>query len=428
MALLIAAAVLAVQGTGAPTTASDWKILDDLSQRAVRFFCENSNPVTGLTKDRAANLKPFDTYDVASIASTGYALSAYAIADKRGWLDHQEALARVRKTLHTFDGGVESVHGWFYHFLDWNTGKRDWNCELSSVDSSILFAGMLVAKQAFHDPEVTRLTDKIMAKVDWKWMLTSGGKEPDSLAFCHGWSPEKGFLPYHWSNYSEQSMLYFQAYGAYPGMPRASWASIKRPLAEYGGHRMLSGGELFMHQMSHGYFDFAGRRDKLGIDYWVSSREMTLANRQYAIDNPKHKKGYGENVWGFSSSDTPTGYGGNTPWNKDDGTFVPTGEIASLPFTPEESLAAARELTKNFQSSYGRYGYSNGINPDKDWTDPDVIGIDLGMMLLMIENYRDGLVWKLSMADPINAKGFAAAGFKKTEEGPLNDRVLQITK
>ena len=426
MALLIAAAVLALHGTANPATPADWKILDDLSQRAVRFFCENSNPVTGLTKDRSANLKPYDAYDVASIASTGYALSAYTIAEKRGWLDHGEALARVKKTLHTLDTGVEKKNGWFYHFMDWGTGKRVWNCELSSVDSSILFAGMLVAEQGFHDPEVSRLTDKLMAAVDWKWMLTSGGKEPDSLAFCHGWNPEKGFLPYHWSDYSEQSMMYFQAYGAFPQMPRGSWASLRRRIVDYKGRLQISGGELFMHQMSHGYFDFSGKRDKLGFDYWVSSRNMSLTNRQYAIDNPKGRKGYSADIWGFSASDTPTGYGGNNPWGNDDGTVVPTGAIASLPFTPDESLAAVRAFSAQFPAAYGRYGFSNGINPDKNWNDPDAIGIDLGMMLLMIENFRDGLVWKLSMSHPINAKGFAAAGFHATEEGPLTGRALQV--
>lgn len=426
MALLIAAAVLALQHPSQLATRSDWKILDDLSQRAVRFFCDNSNPATGLTKDRAANLKPSDKYDVASIASTGYALSAYSIASKRGWLSRKDALARVKKTLHTLDTGVQKEHGWFYHFMDWGTGKRVWNSEISSVDSSILFAGMLVAKQAFHDPGVTALTDRLLSQVDWKWMLTSGGKEPNSVAFCHGWRPESGFLPYHWSDYSEQSMMYFQAYGAYSKMPAESWAKINRRIADYKGRKQLSGGELFMHQMSHGYFDFSGRRDRLGYDYWVSSRNMTLTNRQYAMDNPKGHKGYSSDIWGFSASDTPTGYGGNTPWNNDDGTVVPTGAIASLAFTPKESLSAARAFKKEFPQAYGRYGFSNGINPDKDWADPDVIGIDLGMMLLMIENFRDGLVWKLSMSDPINAKGFAKAGFHKTSEGPLESRALKI--
>lgn len=425
MTAFVAAVLLSSNVPMGQPTQGDWKILDSLSQKAVRFFCENSHPVTGLTKDRAANLKATDSYDVASIASTGYALSAYAIADRRGWLDHGEALARTRKTLRALSKVADREHGWFYHFMDWGTGKRVWNCELSSVDSSILFAGMLLAETAFDDSEVTRETEKILKDVDWRWMLTSGGRNPDSLAFCHGWTPEKGFLPYHWSDYAEMSMLYFQALGAYPAMPRSAWPSITRRIVEYKGRKMLSGGELFMHQMSHGYFDFAGKRDKLGFDYWVSSRNMTLTNRQYAIDNPKGRKGYGQDIWGFSASDRPDGYGGNTPWNEDDGTVVPTGAIASLPFTPAESLAAARAFTKNYPDALGRYGFSNGINPTKSWNDPDVIGIDLGMMMLMIENFRDGLPWKLSMENPINAKGFAAAGFHKTEEGPLESRPLR---
>ena len=281
-----------------------------------------------------------------------------------------------------------------------------------------------MAERGFRDKEVNRLTDKILANVDWKWMLTSGGKEPNSLAFCHGWNPEKGFLPYHWSDYSEQSMLYFQALGAFPAMPKGAWNAITRRIVDYKGRKQLSGGELFMHQMSHGYFDFSGKRDKLGFDYWVSSRNMTLTNRQYAIDNPKHLKGYSASIWGFSASDTPTGYGGNTPWDNDDGTVVPTGAIASLPFTPAESLVAARAFRTEYASAYGRYGFSNGINPDKSWNDPDAIGIDLGMMMLMIENFRDGLVWKLSMSHPINKKGFALAGFHKTVE--KGERALRV--
>jgi len=260
-------------------------------------------------------------------------------------------------------------------------------------------------------------------------MLTDGGAMPDSATLCMGWHPEDGFIKARWNDQWEENFLFVQALGAYPKMPNTAWKVIKRPIITFHDLKLVNGGPIFLHQMSQGFIDFAGKRDSLGLDYWVEGRNACLANRQYCIDNPKNFKGYGPNVWGLNAGDAPSGYVGNGApgFGSDDGTVSPTGAIASVMYIPEEAEAAAAALKGQFPNGYGKYGFSNGICPDKNWVGPDVIGIDLGMVLLAIENARDGLPHKLSMANPIIKLGMSRAGFHKTDEGPLASRPLQIT-
>jgi hypothetical protein len=381
-------------------------LLDDLSYKAFRYFWEQSNVATGLTKDRAANLTTTDGYNVASIAATGYSLVAYAIGADRGWIGKSSARTRVRLTLQYLNTSGAKKNGWFYHFVNWQTGQRVWNSEVSSIDTAILIAGMLVAERYFADSQITASTNSILKAIDWHWMLTDGGAKPNSLTFCHGWTPESGFIPYRWDTYSEEMMLYVQAYGAYPALPLGCWAAVSKPMVTYGGYTVISGGPLFMHQMSHGFLDIKGIKQG-SYDYWENSRQDTLASRQYCINNPKHYTGYGANFWGLSAGDTPDGYMalGAPGWGSDNGTIIPTSAIASVMFTPTESKAAADYIYSYRPAAYGRYGFSNGINPSRNWIDPDVIGIDLGMMLVGIANYKDNFVHKWSTAHPIIKSG-----------------------
>lgn len=402
-------------------------LLDDLQRRAVRFFWEQSEPSTGFTRDRAANFKQHDGYTIASSAATGFALTAYAIGVERKWLKREDALARTKLTLRSILTKWGHERGWLYHFIDWRTGNREWNSEASSIDTSILLAGMLAAERYWKDPDVTRDTDAFVKRIDFKWMMTDGGAKPNETIFSMGWKPESQFIPARWTGYSEEKMLYIQAYGADPSLDNTGFDKTNRVHHTYKGIEFVSGGPLFMHQMSESFYDFGDMRDRRGYNYFVATKNATLANRQYCIDNPGKYRGYGPRYWGLSACDTPDGYKalGAPGWIEDNGTITPTSSIASLKFTPKESLALAQSLYQDHIEAYGRYGFSNGMNFHRDWNDPDVIGIDLGMMLCGVENARTGRVAKWSASHPIIQRGFTRAGFRKapgSNAGPLQTK------
>ncbi len=398
-------------------------ILEDLQHRAFLFFRNESHPETGLTKDRASNSKP-DDFRVASIASTGFALVAYAIGVERGWMDRAEARRRTVATLRSISDLVEGERGWLYHFVDWQTGKRVWNCEASTIDTAILLAGVIASRQYWKDREIDRLADRFASRIDWRWALTDGGAKPDEKLIGHGWKPEEGFLPNRWSaQYSEEKMLYVMGCGL-SDIRTDGWEAIGRTFHNYQGIEFITGGPLFIHQMSESFFDFRDKRDRLGIDYSVATRNAILANRQYCIDNPRKFEGYGPDFWGLSACDSPDGYRafGAPGWTDDNGTITPTAAVASLAFTPELAVSFARHMRKEHPQAWGRYGFPNGYNPSRKWVGPDVIGIDLGMMMLAIENHRNGFVWRLTESHSAVQRGFRRLGFRKVPgsgKGPL---------
>ncbi|GMV35559.1 MAG: hypothetical protein AMXMBFR61_00670 [Fimbriimonadales bacterium] len=418
-------AILWASVTGAR---GDLALLDSLSRSAFRYFWEQSNPTTGFTKDRARNSEQGDLYDIASVAATGFALAAYPIGVERTWVSREAALERTLRTLKALRDVAPREHGWFYHWFHWQTGERIWQCEVSSIDSAILFAGMIVAERYFADENVTRLVGAILDDVDWMWMLTDGGDRPQSLTFSHGWTPEMGFLSVRWGSYCEHMILYILGLGSDDRVPAGVWEAWVRPVVTIEGYDMLAGGPLFMHQLSHVFVDFRDRRDRLGYDYWVSSRNATLANRQYCHTNPKGFHGYDEDVWGLSASDHPEGYTahGLPPWGDDNGTIAPSSAVASVFLCPEESMAAARAIAERYPSILGRYGFSIAFNPTREWVSPDVVGIDLGMMLLGIESYRTGLPQRLFMSHPVGQLGMQRAGLRVTTEGPASLRRLWL--
>jgi len=407
-----------------PQTATGPALIDDLQRRAFDFFVEHSNPKTGLTKDRAANRPGGDTYTVASAASTGFALTAYVIGTERKWIDRTDAKKRTVTTLKSINDVVEGEHGWLYHFIDWETGKRVWKCEASTIDTAILLAGVFAAERYWKDKEITQLSERFWKRIDWKWALTDGGKKPNETLIGHGWKPEEGFLGGRWSaQYSEEKMLYIMGCGL-SDIRTDGWETIGRKYENYKGIEFITGGPLFIHQMSEGFFSFKGMRDKLGVNYFVNTKNATLANRQYCIDNPKNFKGYGADFWGLSACDHPGGYNafGAPGWIDDNGTITPTSAVASMPFTPKESLAFAEAMRKNHPAAWGKYGFPNGYNPNQNWIGPDVIGIDLGMMMLGIEAHRTGLIHKLTMSHPAIKRGYERVGLKLapgSDSGPL---------
>jgi hypothetical protein len=415
--MMISVAILSLISTSSHASVP---LLDDLEHRAVSFFWEQSNPLNGFCKDRATNSDQTDSHDVASCASVGFALAAYAIGSERNWLKREDALTRTKVTLKHIITDWPQQKGWLYHFVNWKTGQRVWNCEASTIDTSICLAGVIVAEQYWKDPEVTREADAFTKRIDWNYMVTDGGTHQNGDTICMGWKPESGFINARWDNWDELKMIYVQAYGA-SEISTSGWAKINRPEVDFHGLKMLTGGPLFMHEMSESFYNFKGLRDPLGFNYWVESKNAALGNRLYCAGNPKGFKGYSLDFWGLSACDTPGGYNAlGAPGSiNDDGTITPTSAVAAIQFVPNEAMTFAKTIRADHSDAWGRYGFPNGYNPSQNWIDTDVIGIDLGMMMTAVENYRSGLVSRLSATSPIVKRGFDRLGFKKSDDGDL---------
>ena len=419
--LALFCAVLCVRAHAAPTVPLarapivEPKLAAEVEARAQRFFLEKSDTTTGLTQDRA-KLDGSDDFAVASMAATGFALAALPVAAERHWLSETAARAQALKTLRfVFD--MPHEHGFFFHFVDKHSGARAWNSEVSSMDSGLLMCGALVAG-AYFGGEVQSLADALYARADWNWLLTNGGAQPDKLRLCHGWKPESGFLPYDYG-FSEATLIYLLALGS-PTHPidAVSWRAMGHPIVSYGGLQTLAGGPIFMQQMPLIFFDMKNKRDDLGYDYWVSATHSIEINRLYCLSKANERASYGADFWGLNASDAPGGYTAfGAPNGPENGTLSPTGVFASLPFAPDLTERAGRALSRDYGDRlWGRYGFGNAYNVDRNWFDDEVIGIDLGMALLSIENARSALVWRLMNGQTATRRAYEALGLRVTVE------------
>lgn len=402
--------------------------MDDISRKAFDYFWQQSPAPLFLTRDRAPNSNvPTPTWVPASIAATGYSLAALAVGADRGWVKREDALNRARATAQALANRTQHYKGWFYHFIKTADGTREWSSEASSIDTSLLLNGLMIAEAYFNDPTLNIYANQIYQRIDWKAMLTDGGTKPNSTSFSHGYKPESGYITYRWDRFSELKHLYLVAFALWPSCPQKAWDNWNRTIGTYQGIELIDGGPLFMHQMAYGFYNFTGQRDRLGYDYWVESRNATLAQRKFCTINPGGYVGYGPNIWGLSACDNPSGYNANGAplWITDNGTLAPVAAAASYPFTPIESVDAVKEFKKRYPQSYGRYGFATGINPTQNWTSPDVIGIDLGQAMLNIENVRNGLPHRLIMNQERVKRAWTKAGFRPTAEGPLTARKLR---
>jgi hypothetical protein len=387
----------------------DEAFLDDLEHQACLYFLEQASENTGQILDRARNdlggMR--DPRRVSSIAATGFGLTALCIADHRGYLPRQEAVERVLTTLDWHLNKLPEVHGFFYHFNDIETGERIWNCELSSIDSSLLLCGVLTARGYFSDAKIQSLAGQIYERVDWPWMLNRG------TAFSMGWHPDTGFLAARWNRYCELMMIYLLAIGS-PTNPVAPelWNSFSRPVVQYEGYKYISGRDpIFTHQFSHAWFDFRGRRDAYA-DYFENSVTATRAHKAFCLSHPEW---FSEDYWGVSASDSETGYvewGGPPAIGPLDGSVAPCAAAGSLPFLPADCLEVLRAMRSKWgQRAWGRYGFVDAFHPAANWYDPDVLGIDQGISVLMAENLRTGLVWSSFMSNLACARAMQLAGF-----------------
>ena len=390
---------------GAQVNESDQAFLEDLSRRSFQYFWQQADTDTGLVPDRARiDGSPLEESHrgVANIAATGFGLTALCVAAERKWISSDAARERVRNTLLFFGNRAFHKNGWFYHWQDVKTGDRRWKSEVSSIDTALLLAGILTARQCFrNDAELVRLATKIYERVDFRWMLNG-----HATLLSHGWRPETGFLKPRWDTYSEDAILYMLAIGSptHP-IPASSWYSFWRDRYKYEGYAYFTtiGVPLFMHQYSHAWIDFRGRREIKGdrIDYFENSISATMAHRAFCMHLAREFPAYGPNVWGITASDSAKGYlawGGPPRDPAIDGTVVPSAAGGSLMFTPELSIAALRTMQDKYGPRiYGNYGFIDAFNPNTGWIDRDVIGINVGIILLSAENLRTGNVWRWFM-------------------------------
>lgn len=412
-------------GRAAAPAMSDDAFLENLQRQSFSYFEEKSNAGTGLVLDRGCvDGGPYtlDARPTASTSVTGFGLAAYCIAAERGWLPRAEALARVRTSLRFLAVDAPQVRGWFYHWLHARTGQRagafadgrgnEGVSEVSTIDTALLLAGVLTAKACFGaDPEIVRLARSIYERVDFAWML-----RPGTLLLGHGWTPEQGFLPYAWDEYSEAEILYLLAIASptHPIDPRA-WYAWRRPPNAYAQYHYIGATPIFTFQYSHVFFDFRRRRDRSGIDWADNSRTATLAHRRFCADLHARFPGYSDTIWGITPSRSAAGYTawGGPPFDpRIDGTVVPAAPGGSLMFAPEICVPALRAMADRYGGSiFCRYGFTDSFNPTTGWVSPDVTGLNLGITLLSAENLRSGNLWRWFMSNPEAARALQLAGF-----------------
>ena len=415
LTLELGAAPAARSGTLVALNRTDEGLLDEIERAGFQFFAEQAHPRTGLVRDRA-RADGSSSPGKASIAASGFSFTVWVIAAERGWAPRPEALERVRAALRFLASEAPRHHGFFYHFMEMDTGARAWKCEVSSIDSALLYAGAIVAREYFADPEVTALVNRLLGDVDWSWFRNGG--ELVSLA----WHDETGFSRYRWNRYSEHVLMSFLSLGVSPHPLEAGyWQRWDRlPIGRYHDYIYLQEPPLFVNQFPQAFVDLQDRRDAFA-DYFQNTRLATLAQKQFSLDLRKEFPAWNEHLWGLTASDSATGYKawGGPPrtmrFNALDGTIVPCATAGSLPFAPKETLAVLHHL----RTAYGdrlwrRYGFVDAFNPHDGWVNPDVIGIDVGISVVQAENLRTGLIQRLFMQSAEAKLSLAKAGFLST--------------
>lgn len=399
-----------------PISDADDQFLNQLEQANFLFFWEQGNPQTGLIKDRC-NVRANDTSLSASIASTGFGLTAICIGEKRGFVSYPVARLRVLQTLSFLWHKLPTHRGFFYHFANMNTGERIWDSEVSSVDTAILLCGVLMCRQYFQDKDIDQLAHAIFDRVEWNWL------SEDTSLLSMGWTPELGFIPSRWDLYSELMMMYLLGMGSqsYP-LKSEAWLAWKRTIFEYDGLRYIgSYAPIFVHQYSQAWFDFRNRRDRFA-DYFENSVIATEVHRRFCVELHSQFSDYGDGLWGITASDSPQGYvvwGGPPAMGPIDGTVVPAAAGGSLPFLPSSTIRVLRNIHDHYPKAWCRYGFVDAFNPLTRWYDSDVIGIDTGITMVMAENLRSHFIWDTFMKNPEVQRGMEKAGFKPYQPGPM---------
>src|SRR5579862_746692 len=387
----------------------DDPFLEELERANFRYFWEQANPETGLVRDRC-NVRQTNNQEIASIAATGFGLTALCIGEKREYILRSQAEARVLNCFRFLWKKLPNHRGFFYHWAHIDTGQRMWDSEVSSVDTAILLCGILTCRQHFQHSEISLLAGEIFNRVDWTWL------SEDTSLLPHGWTPEIGFLPTRWDYYSELMMMYLLGLGSADHPLRVeTWNAWKRTTFEYDGLRYIgSFAPLFVHQYSQAWFDFRGKHDKYA-NYFHNSAIATDVHRRFCLELAKQFPDYSDDLWGITASDSQKGYviwGGPPSMGPIDGTVVPSAPAGSLPFLPQPVMRVLQNIKNRYGAAWSRYGFVNAFNPLKNWYDTDVIGIDTGITMVMAENARTGFVWETFMKNPEAKRGMERAGFQ----------------
>jgi len=413
--------------------------LSRLESDTFKYFAGEVNLENGLVPDNTRPGAP------ASIAAVGFALTAYPIAVERKYLSRAEAVRRTLTTLRFFydspqgkERDATGYKGFYYHFLDMKTGRRAGNCEISTIDSTYVLAGALTAATYFdrdtkNERDIRALAESLYRRADWHWA------QHGALTVSHGWRPERGFIKYRWTGYCEALILYVLALASptFP-LPEESYSTWTRTYKwkKLYGQEFLYAGPLFIHHLSHMWIDFRGIQDEYmrgkTIDYFENSRRATYAQQAYAMRNPKKFVGYDEFNWGITATDGPGpaerringrcvrffAYKARSiPYGPDDGTLAPWAVATSLPFAPEIVLPSLERLNRDYPDITSEYGFKCSYNPTftangKGWVSKGYFGLDQGPIVMMIENYRTGLIWRLMRRCPYIAEGLRRAGFR----------------
>lgn len=415
-------------------------LLERIERAAIDYFVRTANPSNGLIPDTSRETSP------CSIAVVGFALSLYPVAVERGWMSRDDAVQCSVAALRFFRDSDQSGNpdatgykGFYFHFLDMQSGKRAWRSELSMIDTALLLAGVLTAKMFFdaesaQENELREIADQLYKRVDWRWSQHELG------TIMQGWKPESGFLHYGWEGYSESILLYVLGMGS-PTHPLAdsayaAWTSTYQWENLY-GIDYLYAGPLFIHQFSHAWIDLRGIRDafmrEVRSDYFENSRHAVWIQREYARRNPLGFTGYDENCWGLTACDGPRpdtvtcpgeharlfGYAARgVPYGPDDGTLSGWAPLASLPFAPEDVMAAVRSMHRLYPEMRPEGRYASSFNPGltgtdgRYWVSAGHYGLDQGIVAMMIENHRTQFTWRLVRDCPYVVAGLRRAGFR----------------
>jgi hypothetical protein len=416
-AILVCAFVLGAPAYPDEPNRKSQEALSDLGRRAFRWFEDNRNPRSGLVRDRAPNWKGHGSLsNMASIASSGYYLSMLPEAVRLSEISGAEAEARALQMLRFVSEKMQHQNGLLFHFIDWETGTRLGNCEISVLDSSIFFNGCMVAGQAFGG-KVAEQADALLDRVNWTKFLTVLPRNGRSV-LSFGWKPESGLLGPIDVRSSELSMPYFLAVGSrtHPIDP-ACWYNMPIHFGIVGGYRILNPGHpLFTSYYGLGWHNLKGKHDRSGLDLDANARLAALANRAFCGQMSSQYRTYRKSEggwWGISAGDGPRGYIAPGPVPKEiDGTVWPTAALAAITWIPNEVEAdvVSWKASPNWKRSLGDYGLAP-FNLDKDWTGADVIGIDLGSFHINLANQRHHTVWDLWMQHPVAKRGVERLGF-----------------
>jgi hypothetical protein len=431
-----AAAARAAASVSAPEAEDDASLLERLQRGAFAYITRYSNPLNGLVADTSRAGAP------CSIAVVGFALTCYIVAVERGWLSRTAAAQRVLVTLRFFsassqreDPQATGYQGFYYHFLDMTSGERVWRCELSFIDSTLLIAGVLAVGLYFDRPqeaEIRDTADALNRRVDWRWA------QNNTPTLAQGWLPEVGFLHYGWEGYNEALILYILALGSPThSLGRSCFETwtLTYQWERLLGQDVLYSGPLFTHLFSHAWIDFRGIRDGFmrtnRSDYFENTCRSVALQREYCERNPRQVVGYARDIWGISAGDGPTGEGAReyatdrryfgymargVPFGPDDGTLCPWAMLATVPFTPQAALAGTRRLLSSFPQVCREERFASGFNPSVNpecggWVSEGWYGLDQGLLVIMIENARSGLIWSLLRESGAVRRGLKRGGF-----------------